>query len=285
MPVNMFDQIKQTVAFLYDVDPTSSPRPTPIGTGFFVNFSTTELAGQRLERSVTAFYLFTARHVVEGEGTVWVTTNVRRGHQSGRSRGFSAFPGERWILSESADVAVLDWAPDEKVAEFMCVPAECFATREVMERDEITEGSEVFFAGLFVHHVGKRRNQPIVRSGRVALFTEDEIEWPDGSQHLHLIEADAFPGASGSPVFIRRTHLPTGDRRLYLLGLMKGSYQHIELLEDNGNNQRILTRENMGIAAVVPADDIAALLHSPPMVDRQKAALERLLASEPPRSG
>lgn len=48
-----------------------------------------------------------------------------------------------------------------------------------MKQLEISEGDDVFFSGLFESHYGQLKNQPIIRFGKVALVTDEKIEWKE----------------------------------------------------------------------------------------------------------
>ncbi len=81
----------------------------------------------------------------------------------------------------------------------MFIPDSLIATSEILKRYKISEGDEVFFSGLFTSHPGQKKNQPIVRFGRVALMSDEKIEWREKDKaakflDLYLVECQSFGG-------------------------------------------------------------------------------------------
>lgn len=117
--------------------------------------------------------------------------------------------------------------------------------------------------------MGQKKNQPIFRFGRVALVSDEKIEWqetkglPSKLLDLYLMEFFSFGGNSGSPVFFQPTSEPNFGHdddqhpHIYLAGLVSGSYHDKEIfLPDTYLSQ------NMGIAAVIPSYKLFEILHS-----------------------
>jgi hypothetical protein len=148
------------------------------------------------------------------------------------------------------------------------VPDGDITSKEDLKQLQITEGSEVFFTGLFSPHAGDQRLSPIVRFGRVALMTDEEIEWGvEGRLHLYVVESGSYGGNSGSPAFFflgpersPREGLYVGSRLIKLAGVMKGSFG--ELLPIRMINAASIPAApaNIGVAAVVPAYQLREIL-------------------------
>ena len=101
----------------------------------------------------------------------------------------------------SVDIAVITYLPNENKFDFTLLPDEYLTTQEEYKNLKISEGSEVFFIGLFTPYLGSERNYPVVRFGHVALFPDEKMLINGKQQNLYLIEAGAYGGNSGSPVF------------------------------------------------------------------------------------
>lgn len=89
------------------------------------------------------------------------------------------------------DLAVIPIAIDTKQDDVKKMPMTLFETF-----DNISEGDEVFFLGFPLGIVSPIRVNPIVRGGIIASKRDNKT---------FLIDANVFPGNSGSPVFLRPT--------------------------------------------------------------------------------
>ncbi len=250
------------------------------GTAFFVSLRYTDLDG--------AFgYVVTAKHVIDGiknnsiDQMVYLRVNTIKGDVAQVITHIAS-----WMhhpQNQAVDVSVLPWAPPPEVMDFRMIPTTMAATNEVIEKESIGVGDEVFLTGLFVNHYGRQRNQPIVRIGNIALMPAEPIHTSNlGDIDAYLIEARSIGGLSGSPVFvhlagIRRIGMNNkivGDR-FYWLGLMHGhwnvSEEDIDVVQDK-TNQSV----NMGIAIVVPVTKILEVINQEALMkQREKHEKER----------
>jgi hypothetical protein len=141
---------------------------------------------------------------------------------------------------------------------------------EMLARWDIGVGDDVIFPGLFVHHGGTSRNLPIIRTGTIALMSDEVVTKEAGPITAYLIEARSIGGHSGSPVFVNmlaprhyRAKSPgplpaPGERRdYYLLGQIRG---HLRARDSGEYATSTHPSEdlwvNSGIAMVTPAQDI-----------------------------
>ncbi len=165
--------------------------------------------------------------------------------------------------------------------------------------ENIGVGDEVFFPGLFTAAPGIYKIQPLVRHGNLAMLPVQQIQTNDGFVDLYLIEARSIGGLSGSPVFVRETVVAETARNdehrskvmvhslgsFKLLGLIQGHWD----VEESKINQAYLTHDpkrgvNMGIAKVIPAQNIKELIMNDPQLSAiretaLKAARERISGS------
>ena len=176
----------------------------------------------------------------------------------------------RWYFptDDSVDLAVLPLLPDQNKYDVMGVPLFLLATRDVLESQNVAESENVLFGGYFYQFPGLKKFQPIVREGILSMFPDEKLETTLRKPgHLYLADLHVFGGNSGSPVFVnlggfRNGRFSTGPE--YLLGVVSGFYH-----EDSNLKLTVATtltgtlEQNSGIAMVVPADELKALLDSP----------------------
>lgn len=273
--VTIPDEVKKVVTFVFVRD--AQGNLVPNGTGFFVGVKN-ENKPERMNG-----YLVTARHVLQdGAGrwypTVWLRLNKLKGDAETVRLDLDV-QGENRVFThpdnQTVDIAVIPAMPKEDLFDFKVIPAEMIAGRESFGELHISEGSDVFFTGLFLPHFGEHKNYPIVRFGRVALISGERIVWkerdkPPTRLELYLIETQSFGGNSGSPVFfyLGTDRIPgalvVGAPLLKLAGIMKGSFDEGRMLELLQNTQVMtpLSRQNVGIAAVVPSYFLHDILFS-----------------------
>lgn len=276
------DDVRKCVAFVGYRD--SNAMFKLAGTTFFL--------GRTIGATGRAFhYAVTAKHVIDGIrgkgcNRVLVRLNLTNGNASWVDTDI-----QDWLFhpdDTEVDVAVLRASiPDD--VDHLVYPIDRVATEEVIAREGIGVGEEVFLTGLFVHHYGKQRNIPIVRVGNIAAMPEEKVETQFGLIDAYLVEARSIGGLSGSPVFVHlglvrhiegQVKFSTSSSGIfYMLGLMHGHFAAFSsdmdvTLEDSLNRERI----NMGIGIVVPISKILEVLTQPEIrkAERQvEVALEK----------
>jgi hypothetical protein len=178
---------------------------------------------------------------------------------------------EKWIKpdvsDEIIDIALCQWEalPSASDFDFLRVGVELAATANVMAEQQIGVGSEVAFAGLFVNHHGRQRNEPVVRFGSICAMPAEPVSTEVGDIEAYLVESRSVGGLSGSPVFVDvgtyrivdnvRQYRQAGGNVLYLLGVVNGHWDALvkKATVDDGisiENEYV----NKGIALVTPID-------------------------------
>jgi hypothetical protein len=123
-----------------------------------------------------------------------------------------------------------------------------------------------------------KRNYPIVRFGRVALVTDERIDFGGVKAELYLMETSSYGGNSGSPVFFylgtdrEPGSVVVGKPVLELAGVMSGRFNdavEVEALETAVKN---FVRPSMGIAGVVPAYKLHDILFSKELTELRAKA-------------
>jgi hypothetical protein len=247
---------------------------TPGGTGFLV-------------RHASCSYLITAKHVAEAlqTGTAGVRLNARDG-------GFGIHPvaARRWFIHQdsSVDIAVLPFDPPDW-ADVSVYSTSHFATPFKMQTKNFGPGDLAYIIGLFRLMYGRNRNLPVVHTGHIALVPgEERIPVEDRRTRRtilvygYLIEAQALSGASGAPVFVRRTiktMMPQFDSHenpvkiwvtgtAWLLGVWQASWDNLpgEILVADAKaseNQKV----PVGMGVVVPAQKILDVLDGSELIE------------------
>jgi len=235
-------------------------------------------------------YLVTAKHIVEGmrqkslDQIIYVRMNKKNGGADFIKINMDLVkfhPSDPRI-----DVAVIQMPRLTHLFDLKYVPLDSMvATDEIIEKEGIDIGDEVFLVGLFTMHYGSQRNIPIVRVGNIAQMPEEPIVTKAGPMEAYLIEARSIGGISGSPVFVRMGGVRERDGVMqvrgdsfYLLGLMYGHWD----LEMSGAGTDTIIEDalisegvNMGIAVVVPAQKIMEAVNQEELVELRKRIEEQ----------
>ena len=172
-------------------------------------------------------------------------------------------------LNGSVDVAVIPWAPPEQV-EHKQIPTSLFLSDEIIGEKSIGAGDLVFMTGLFTKLAGLSKNLPIVRMGNIAMMPDEKVPTRAfGDIEAYLIEARSIGGLSGSPAFVQETILGGGGK-IYLLGLVHG---HWDIPLESENEMEDIeggSAINMGIAIVIPAKIILAVINQPELIEKNE---------------
>lgn len=283
------DEIRKCVVFLAF---NSNSGPRLAGTAFFVSYPIKEVEGKLF------FYLITAKHVIEkinensADNKAFIRFNTRTDGSE-----FVVSNINQWKFhptDNSVDIAILAWAPPQDKFDYLSIPLDMALTKEIVLKENINVGDEVFLTGLFSNHYGKKKNLPIIRVGNIAMMPEEKVYTSSlGKIDAYLIEARSIGGLSGSPIFVYLGHIRpdkkgnvnfgVGRKIFYWLGVMHGhwdipSNKSDVVITDQNNFERI----NMGIAIVVPAIKALEILDSSEFAEQREKEIERLKKEKVP---
>src|SRR5215216_195757 len=152
------DEALNCVVFLCAPSTTASgPSADLRGTGFFVAIP------EAAPNTGGWVYLVTAKHVSVQLPVPFV---IRANAVGGGGVFVEWNAGSWWTHPDDpfVDVAVLPWAPIEPIA-YDYVPTPMFA----LDTGALRVGAEIFATGLFAYAAGAVQNQPIVRTGHIAM--------------------------------------------------------------------------------------------------------------------
>jgi len=182
-------------------------------------------------------------------------------------------PRFHWYYStdDSVNLAVMPILPDQSRFDFLTFPIGLFATSDVVQSQSIVEGDRILFSGYFYQFPGEKKFQPIVREGTLAMLPDENLDTTlKKPGKLYLGDLHVFGGNSGSPVFVDTGGFRSGvalmGQDYRFLGIVSGFYH-----EDSNLKLTIAAtykgtlEQNSGIAMIVPADELLAILNSPPL--------------------
>jgi hypothetical protein len=292
-PRSSTDAIRKTVGFMRVTFVEGNQRKEIAGTCFFVFYP-----DERLGKDRGFAYLVTNRHMA--------VPGVERGMSfpvqqvflrlNLRSPALAMEPFEGMVLAgnthwffpsdDAVDLAVLPLAPDQAKYDYEVIPISGLATKDRIQTESIDLGDTVVFAGYFYQFPGQRRIQPIVRQGVLAMMPDEELKTTlQKPGHLYFADAHAFHGNSGSPLFVNAGGLrgnTVTPFSVLLLGVISGYYPEGETFSVPAAT--VLTgqvHDNSGIATVVPAYELKALLDSREVQSARDAAVTSQ-AKQPP---
>lgn len=237
---------------------------TPIGTGFLVSHN-------------GANCLVSAKHVIfntngQRRNGLFVLVNRREGGADAIALdGLGSDLGNEWKMHGQRDVAasLIPVSPTADLAGFTLPLFEDF--------QNIKAGDDVFFLGFPLYFGVNTRGRitPLVRTGTVALKNEDST---------FLIDGNAFPGSSGSPVFFKPCPIHFGPRGLEmgnvrppkLLGVVTQTITYTDrAVSVQTGKERVAFEENAALGSVLSASFINELLVSADFERMITTVLER----------
>lgn len=254
---------KQGIVFIYSDGPSpcgalSEAVPLPIGTGFILVVPTQ--AQQQGSDNVTGIrFLITAEHVIHGRSSVIIRYNASDGTSFGcytlTLQGASA----PILVSGEIDLGAI-YIPGD-IADFhpYVFTKKDIADQQMRDTFHIKEGSEVYTVGYLLGAPGQVLNLPVSRFGTVDRVSNDL--WyrappprPGQLERGWIVEINAVPGLSGSPVLLREVQLVLNDQGAaqfltaspIIIGVVKGT------LSSNLGPE--------GLAVIEPSDSVAALI-------------------------
>ena len=275
---NIPSQYKLPIVYIEIPDNYGQYKPN--GTGFVVRIPLNMHRGWE--------YLVTAKHVIVDSYTkkVYDTILLRLNLKNGSfTEGFIALnqnaPNKNVFFSNdpSVDLAVIPISLLDTVFDIKFIPvSNLFRSRRDFDTSYVREGTNVFYTGLFSPYLGYKKNEPIVRFGKVCLITDEKIVWDSAKSEisdLFLVETTTFGGNSGSPMFSYPFPLPTSDTSIHrdsskdsvdFIGIVKGYYGEKTALDYDKVNTSIMIPKytsNVGITGVIPSYLLYEILYLP----------------------
>jgi hypothetical protein len=249
----MLDEIKKTIVFLGKT--TEEGKIQFYATGFLVNIH-------------NIFHLVTTKHVVVDPRTgkfvdsrMLAFFNLKDGKIGSRSldeikKNFAV----NWIFHENKDVdiAIIPFGLDPQKDDVKTIPENLF-----LNTDRVFELYDVFFLSYQPSIQPQKRISPVIRSGTISVINDDKTFY---------IDASAFPGNSGSPVFLKPSPIrfdeggisiggdPLGGKFVGIIGEYL-PYQEVAISTQTGR-PRVVFEENTGLSKVWSVTFIREIVES-----------------------
>ena len=275
--VRLTDDARKCVLFFEGPDPKKQGEYVPSGTGFLV---------VHRDGGIEHRYLVTAAHVARRCDADRVRL---RGNNRDGGGGIDELEEFKWVYHKDSkvDVAVGEYEPPDNF-DAMYYPTCGFVTDAVrLEIKNVGAGSMIHVVALWNFHSGDQRVVPIVHTGNIALEPGDLIRQyvrrSDEVIHVngYLVEAQAIAGASGAPVFVRRSLRVPGLQNphltyspVFLLGVWVGSWKappDETLARARAIEGRVEVPVGMGI--VMPADRILEILNYDELAEGRRSRI------------
>jgi len=261
----LIDEIKKTIVFLGKINEKREIQFH--ATGFLVSIK-------------NIFHLATAKHVVvdsrTGEfidsGTL-AFFNLKDGKIGSRSldkikKNFAV----NWIFHEdkNVDIAIIPFGLYPEKDDVKTIPDELF-----LSTDRLFELYDVFFLSYQPGGIHlQKRISPVIRNGTISLINDDKTFY---------IDAFAFPGNSGSPVFLKPSPIRFDEKGISIGGDQLGGkfigiigeyipYQEVAISTQTGR-PRVIFEENTGLSRVWSVPFIKEILD----LDIFKEQLDKLV--------
>lgn len=220
------------------------------------------------------YHLLTAKHVIADRNTgklrdedMYAFFNLRDGRMAARKiKDLKKVSNADWIFHENpqVDIAVMPFPVDLQTDDVKFVPENLFTPPE-----GIFELYDVFFLSYQPAAESRTRMSPIFRVGAISAINDDKTFY---------IDAFAFPGNSGSPVFLKPSPV-----RFYKGGITMGKdflggtcigiigeyipYQEMAVSAQTGR-PRVMFEENTGLSKVWSVEYIKEIFNSPAFKDQ-----------------
>lgn len=255
---NLLTDLKKSVVFIGNISEdaqTHENKANLYGTGFLVKIQ-------------DIYYLITAKHIIKDpvsgalkDGEMYVFLNAKKGNVNFRKiqEIKNKFKVD-WVFHNNPDVdiAIIPWPLDLAGDDVKVVPEELFT-----KSDRIFELYDIFFLSYQPGIEMMKSLAPVFKTGTVSIINDD------GSFYIN---ASAFPGNSGSPVFLKpsskrfdENDLPAGGNNLdgTFIGIVGNyiTYQEMAVSVQTGR-PRIVFEENTGLSKVWPVEFIQEILNS-----------------------
>lgn len=208
---------------------------------------------KRLQDGSVIGFVVTNKHVIEGIAQTSTTGVVLHVNLAQGGSITLTIPASSWTLHDSADVAILPVGfpfESQHLMRTRFMSDLFYVPRDAMKDQGIDAGNNVVIVGFPLGRGSYADiNYPFVRQGIISQIQP----WFDGNSDSIIIDANAYPGSSGSPVFVRQGE--TGEIRL--LGVIRGYIPYRDALPSAQTGQTtLITQENSGLAYVIPVEFI-----------------------------
>lgn len=236
-----------------------------IGTGFLLN--------RPVGEDQVKMYLVSNKHILSEAETIEITfTKMKNGKPDiGNTVSFPITNIKASVHGHpdsTVDIAIL-----ECTGLFLMYPEQLYfkfvdyGMLASFNEPELSVAENVYFVGYPDDRYDAVNNLPLVRQGLIASHPRYDY---NGHPYF-IIDAQVFPGSSGSPVYIDLTyenikngHIVLGSKNIKLLGIVAQTMIRNNQLQAISTSTRYFTQEVLGLGIVFKATAIKELVDSMP---------------------
>ena len=239
---------------------------TCIGTGF--------LLSRPVGENNYKLYLVSNKHVLMGTPNIAISFTYKENGKPkhGRKQEFNIQGVDQVVKGHpnpDVDIAVMDCteifiAMEDKLY-YKYVDYSMLAE---FNEPELSVAENVYFVGYPDGRYDMSNNLPLIRTGMIASHPEYDF---NGKPEF-VIDAQVFPGSSGSPVYIDLTYenfkngqIIVGQKKLKLLGIVAMTMIRNNELQAVPTGTNFVTQEVLGLGIVFKATAIKELVDSMPL--------------------
>lgn len=236
-----------------------------IGTGFLLTHQVGEDAYK--------VYLISNKHVLAGAASIAITFT--------KSKDGEADVGNavRLPITNVAANVIGHPDPDVDIAILTCTnlfnllpnqlyfKAASYDMLATFDEPELSVAENVYFVGYPDNRYDIANNLPLIRTGLIASHPKYDFN----GKPVFIIDAQVFPGSSGSPVYIDLTYenmkngqIVVGKRNIKLLGIVSATMVRNNQLKAIQTATNFVTQEVLGLGIVFKATAIKELIDNMP---------------------
>lgn len=222
-----------------------------VGTGFIYSFPVKDRPGKVMKLLISNKHVF-----IDRKGEVRIKLNKRAEGEDEPSYGISAEVSykdyEAFYFEhpdKDVDLACVNVSSLDKVNAFYMNLQDDFL--EDLNYEHVAPGTGVLFVGYPNNIYDVQNNLPLIRNGTIASMPEIDF---NGKGQI-VIDAQVFPGSSGSPVFV------LSDSRYLLLGVVSETiirHSKLQTLPANHSNEGV--EQILGLGIVIKQRHVRELI-------------------------
>lgn len=243
----------------------SGNRLYSMGTGFLLQ--------RPVDKDKCKIYLVTNKHVLKDAEAIRVTFTKNRDESPdiGNTLSIPISDSKKYIAmhpNPKVDVAVLECTGLFNLFQgqlyFKAVSYDMLAD---FTEPELSVAENVYFVGYPDNRYDKTNNLPLIRTGLIS--SHPKLDY--NGDPVFIIDAQVFPGSSGSPVYIDLTYenfkngqIAIGNKKIRLLGIVAQTMVRNNQLQAVPTGTAYATQEVLGLGIVFKSTTIKELIDSMP---------------------